>query len=203
MIDAFASAEAARRIENAILIGRVVEVDRQARRAKVEIEDGWTSAALPWIERRAGDVRSWSPPTVGEQCLILCPGGDPERGLVLPGVASDAFALDGDPELVELLETAGGFADEIDAALNRRTITIPGGGELRVVCGAAQIDMADDRITLKVGSAELIVSDGAITLKADTVNLGDVGGQPVGRVNDAISTAPPKIVAGSAKVRAA
>lgn len=44
---------------------------------------------LPWIELRAGTTITWSPPTIGEQCLVFSPGGDLAAGVVLPAAYSD------------------------------------------------------------------------------------------------------------------
>lgn len=80
-----------RMVENLIRIGTVIAVDHAAARCRVasgELESQW----LPWIDRRAGDTRTWEPPTVGEQVVILSPSGEPAGGVVLTGLFADAHA---------------------------------------------------------------------------------------------------------------
>lgn len=201
MSDAYRNAEAERRTANGLLFGHVVEVDHDARRAVVEIEDGWRLRPLPWLERRAGRVRTSSPPTVGEQVLVLSPGGEPGVGVILPGAPSDAVAPETRADL-ELTETDDGFADVWDAEAQTRTLTVPEGGRLIVaVAGEVVADFSAEAVLLKVGASEVRVTSDAIVLDGD-VDLGGEGGLGVARINDAISTSPPRIVAGSSRVRA-
>ena len=37
---------------------------------------------------RAGKTRSWNAPSVGEQVLVLCLGGELDTGFVMPGIFS-------------------------------------------------------------------------------------------------------------------
>lgn len=46
---------------------------------------GW----LHWHSARAGKTRSRNAPSVGEQVLVLCLGGELDTGFVLPGIFSD------------------------------------------------------------------------------------------------------------------
>ena len=45
---------------------------------------------------RAGDVRHWSPPVVGEQVLLLCPDGQPEQAIAIPALYQDNFPAPSD-----------------------------------------------------------------------------------------------------------
>lgn len=77
-----------RLIENLIRIGTVSEVDLAAARCRVksgQLESAW----LQWREVRAGTTRTWNPPTVGEQVLVLSPSGDPAQAIVLTGIYSN------------------------------------------------------------------------------------------------------------------
>jgi phage baseplate assembly protein V len=78
-----------RRVESLIRIGTVSAVDPAAGKCRVKtggLETQW----LPWQERREGTTNDWDPPTVGEQCLIFSPSGEPAGGVVQTGLASDA-----------------------------------------------------------------------------------------------------------------
>lgn len=84
-------ADIQRLVGDLIRPGRIASVDLAAKRCTVEVGD-LTTGPLPWIAFRAGRARSWSPPTEGEQCLLLCSEGDTNAGFVIPGLFSDAFA---------------------------------------------------------------------------------------------------------------
>ncbi|UTH73345.1 phage baseplate assembly protein V [Chromobacterium sp. IIBBL 290-4] len=83
-------ADLSRRIESLIRLGTIAEVDHAARRVRVQT-GALTSNWLPWAASRAGQTRDWSPPTAGEQVLLLCPSGDPAGGVALLAIYSDAF----------------------------------------------------------------------------------------------------------------
>lgn len=77
--------ELSRRLENLLRIGTVAEVDHAAALCRVATGDLLTDW-LPWFERRAGQTRTWNPPTVGEQAMVLSPSGEPAGGIVLVGI---------------------------------------------------------------------------------------------------------------------
>jgi phage baseplate assembly protein V len=81
--------ELLRRLENAIRPGVVEFVSLETARVRArsgELLTDW----LPWFETRAGNVRTWCPPSVGEQCMVLSPGGEMAAGWVLVGAPSNA-----------------------------------------------------------------------------------------------------------------
>lgn len=203
MSDAFHAAEGGRRTTNLVLVGVVESIDRDAGTVRVTFEDDWTSADLRWAEAGAGAFRTRRDPSIGEQLLVFCPSGDPAQGVVAGRVPCDAFPL---PEAEEGETVLGvwddGARDSYKAETHLREISLPEGGQYLVIIGGTQIEASDERIALKVGASELVITEGSILLKATSVDLGGTGGQPVGRVNDAITTSPPRIAAGSSKVKA-
>lgn len=70
-------------------LGTVEQVDLALGTATVRSRDV-VSPALPWMEC-AGSWRTWSPPSVGEQVLLLCPEGDIAAAVILRGLYSTAF----------------------------------------------------------------------------------------------------------------
>ena len=79
-----------RRLENLIRLGTVAEV-RHERPARVRIQTGkLLTTWVPWLNLRAGETKDWSPPTAGEQCVLLSPGGDLTQAVAVMGVFSDA-----------------------------------------------------------------------------------------------------------------
>jgi phage baseplate assembly protein gpV len=80
-------------IGDLLRLGTIASVDLAAATATVNSGDVVTPA-LPWTEM-AGAFRSWSPPSVGEQVLLLCPEGDVAGALILRGLYSTAFPAPG------------------------------------------------------------------------------------------------------------
>lgn len=81
--------ELSRRLANLLRLGVIHSVDHAAARCRVESGDLITDW-LPWQTPRAGATRTWDPPTVGEQVIVLSPSGEPGAGLVIYGFYSDA-----------------------------------------------------------------------------------------------------------------
>jgi len=80
--------EILRLLRNLIRIGTVSAVNLDDGLCRVESGNNTTSW-LHWLTARAGRTRSWNAPSVGEQVLVLCLGGELDTGFVLPGVFSD------------------------------------------------------------------------------------------------------------------
>lgn len=95
-----------RRLDNLLRLGTIAEVDTSTARVRVqsgEILTDW----LPWVVFRAGTTRSWSAPTVGEQCIILAVGGEMTSAVVLLSIyASNAPSNHGDLHLVKFPDGA-------------------------------------------------------------------------------------------------
>lgn len=86
--------ELARLINNLIRLGTVAEVRYSP--ASVRVKTGeLTTNWVPFMTTRAGDVRTWCPPSVGEQVLLLSPGGDLTAAVALTGVYSDSHSEPG------------------------------------------------------------------------------------------------------------
>jgi phage baseplate assembly protein V len=112
-------------------LGTVASVDHANGTCTVESGDVVTGP-LPWVAFRAGGVRLWSPPTVGEQCLLLSPEGDLKNGIVLTGLYCDAFpAPSVSPDLVHL-EFADGAIIAYDQVAHALSVTLPGGGTAQI-----------------------------------------------------------------------
>lgn len=99
------AAEADRRIENVIRIGRVISVDPVAARAVVDF-GSVQSPPLPVGQLGAGAIQFWWMPSVGEQVLVACEGGDIAQGVVAMSLyAGNAPSADGGVPMINL---AGG-----------------------------------------------------------------------------------------------
>ena len=85
------SADLARRLASLLRIGKVAAVNHGEARVRVTtggLETDW----LPWATLRAGNVRHWSPPSVGEQVMVLAPSGEMEQAVVMTGLFQSGSA---------------------------------------------------------------------------------------------------------------
>jgi len=124
-------AEHSRLLHNLLRVGTIAEVDTAAALARFADDDGaLVTAPRPWIERRAGTTRSWNPPTLGEQCMLLSPGGDPNNGIILLGIPSDAHPAPSTSPDVDRTDYPDGAVIEYDHVAHHLSAQIPGSATL-------------------------------------------------------------------------
>ena len=155
-----------------IAYARVTMVDRAAGRCVVAAGDIVTRP-LPWLERRAGTTRSWSPPSPGEQGVLVCPGGDPAGAFFIPGVFSDAHPPIAD-DTRDAVEFPDGSTVEYDPDAHELIVTVADGA-VRIVAPAGVYIEGDLDVKGRIVASEDIL--------ADTISLQDhrhAGVQPGG-----------------------
>lgn len=136
------NAELLRLIHNLIRLGTVDHLDPASARCRVKFGDIVTDW-LPWISQRSGGSKVWSPPTLGEQVVVLSPGGDHSCAVVLCGLFSAAFpAPSSSPDLFFM--------------------NFPDGAEI-------QYDHQKHYLKAFVPGSAQIAASGGVTIKADTV----------------------------------
>lgn len=130
-------AELQRLIHNMIRIGTVSEVDTGKARVRITI-GGLHTNWLPWLTARAGATRTWSPPTVGEQVLVIAMGGDFDTAIVLTGVYSDAHPAPITSPDKDARDYPDGTTITYDHAAHALTVDVPAdAGQLTInVTGA-------------------------------------------------------------------
>lgn len=148
-------AELQRRVANLFRVGKVTEIDRAKARVKVQF-DGVTSPWLPWSTGRAGTVRDWSPPAVGEQVCIVSPYGELGAGFVMPGGINS---------------TDNAAPDNRE---NVHRIDIPSGGAFEIHVGGAVILIDNGKAQITVGAKTLEISGGKMTFNGDVEITGKV-----------------------------
>ncbi|EHJ59927.1 putative baseplate assembly protein V (gpv) [Novosphingobium pentaromativorans US6-1] len=109
----------------------IASVDLAAARCSVTIdaseEDGAVeSPPLPWLAPRMGDTKAWLPPSVGEQALLLCPGGEIGAGVVVGGLTCHANPAPID-EPVALLRFKDGASLTYDPDAHELLLQLPAG----------------------------------------------------------------------------
>ena len=130
-------------------LGTIASIDLANGTCTVESGDIVTGD-IPWLAQRAGNVRCWSPPSIGEQCLLLAPEGDLAAALVIVGLYSDACPAPSASPDVSLVEYPDGAIIAYDHAAHSLTATLPAGG------------------------TALIDAPGGVTVKGDVAITGDL-----------------------------
>lgn len=158
--------ELARRVENLARLGTVAQVRHEApARCRVQLGHN-TTDWLPWLAGRAaaGQGAHWWPPVVGEQCLVLAPGGDLAQGIVLLGIYSDRMPAPSDGASVERVqwsETAHAeYREGEHSTHTEQAIVLEVGGGCRIA-------LSLDTITLQAGAATLRIGPDRITSSVD------------------------------------
>lgn len=127
-----------RRLENAVRPGTVAAVDHATARVRVQSGELLTQW-LPWLEQRAGNVRTWCPPSVGEQCLVLSPGGDLAAGWVLLASPSQAHPAPSASASLHRTQYPDGTVVDYDHTARELTITVAAGGSASLSASQIQI----------------------------------------------------------------
>lgn len=159
--------ELSRLLANVLRVGTVAQV-RAKPTAACRVKSGeLLTQWLPWISTRAGGkrARTWWPPRVGEQCVVLAPGGELTQGLVLLGLYSDAFAPGSDKLEALRVDLSDKEYFEHDGQgkatlklTKKLTLDVGEGIELKV--GDTRISMTTERIVLEAGGGRAVL-DGA------------------------------------------
>ncbi|WP_438767897.1 phage baseplate assembly protein V [Kushneria sp. TE3] len=125
--------EIARLMQNLIRLGTVAEIDHgdamaePPRPGRVRVSTGeLLTDWLPWCEARAGQTRTWNPPTAGEQVLLLAPGGELAGAVVLGAINSNAHPAPTDDPKLTRWNMPDGAVIEYDHAASHLRADLPG-----------------------------------------------------------------------------
>ncbi|WP_070887490.1 phage baseplate assembly protein V [Pseudomonas sp. D1-3] len=144
-------ADIIRRLENMIRFGTIAEVDHAKSRCRVST-GGIITNWLPFFSRRAGSTNEWDPVSVGEQCVVFCPSGDPAVGIVLAGIYSEANPAKSSDPAVHRVEWANGDYVEHHAETGAYALKVSGhvdiqAASLSIQCSGA-VSINGSRIDL-------------------------------------------------------
>jgi phage baseplate assembly protein V len=157
--------------------GTIATVDLAAARCTVDVGD-LVSPAIQWIEFRAGRTRTWSPPSDGEQVLLICPGGDLAAAVALRGLNSDVHPALGD-SLRELIEFLDGALLAYDPEAHHLDIALPAGATLAIDASGGITIKGDIALTGKLTASDDVVADN-ISLKSHLHGNVQAGGAKTG-----------------------
>lgn len=151
------NAELFRLLNNLIRLGSVAAIDLEQMPPRVRVACGeLTTGWLPWITLRAGQVKTWQPPSLGERIVVLSPGGNLANGVALPAM----FCEDQPPPAREAHATVTHYPDgariEYDHQAKALNVTLPGTADLH----------SQGNITLNTQAAVNITAQGPVSVTA-------------------------------------
>lgn len=125
-----------RELQAAMMFGTILSVEG----FKCRVRSGnLDTDAVHWVAHRAGTTRRWSPPTAGEQVLLLCPGGDTHGAVALLGLYSDDNAAPSTSPDEDVTEYPDGTRIVYDHAAKKLTATLAEGGEVEIFAKKVKI----------------------------------------------------------------
>lgn len=148
-----------RRLANLIRLGTIAAVDHQAARCTVS-SGGLRIPNLPWLALRAGASSDWDPPTVGEQCILLSPSGEPAQGIALIGLYSQQRPAPSNSANLRRRKYPDGAVIDYDHATHTLTATLPEGGKAKLVAPGGVSILGDVDITGLVTVSEDVIAAG-------------------------------------------
>ncbi|MCQ4319724.1 phage baseplate assembly protein V [Stutzerimonas stutzeri] len=148
-----------RRLDNLIRLGTIAAVDHQAARCTVTT-GGLSVPNLPWLALRAGASLDWDPPTVGEQCILVAPSGEPAQGVALVGLYSQQRPAPANSATVRRRTYPDGAVIDYDHASHTLTATLPSGGKAQINAPGGLSVLGDVDITGTVTVSEDVVASG-------------------------------------------
>lgn len=156
--------ELARLLANVLRVGTVAQVRARPAACRVQMGELLTDW-LPWLSTRAGGQRgrTWWPPRVGEQCLVLSPGGELAQGRVLFGLFSDGFGPGSNNLQACRVDFAPKDFFEHDGQGNatvkvNQTLTLDAGKSIILKIGSTRITATEQTITLEAGGGRAVLS---------------------------------------------
>lgn len=163
------TADVQRRLANLVRVGTVASVDLPNARCRVTIGDLLT-APLPFLTAKAGPDKTWHPPEVGEQVIVLSPSGELTAGFVLGGVYTTTNPPPSASPDVSKMVFSDGSTATYDRALHSLTIDLPHSGSALSVT-------VNGNATISATGNALVEADGNATVSAGSVARIEAGTQ--------------------------
>lgn len=101
------------------------------------IVTGW----LPWATNRAGPDRDWRAPEVGEQVVVVSPGGDLEQGVVVGSLYRAAHPAPADSAEITRTVFKDGAVMEYDRQQHFWRLAVPAGGKITLEIGPTKLEL--------------------------------------------------------------
>lgn len=158
-----------RLIASIVQAGYIDEVQYEPPRCRVRNGE-WVSALLPWKTFAAGRVRTWCPPSVGEQAVVLAPSGTLAGGFVLAGFYSDTHgSANGHSANLTATDYPDGAHEHYDHDAHEYVFSVPAGGRIVFRIGGTQLELTAQGITQSTPKLLVDTPDSTFTGNSTTV----------------------------------
>jgi phage baseplate assembly protein V len=193
------SEDLARRLANLIRFGTVDSVTTSPARVVCKV-GGLLTRPVRWVSVRAGSkTRSWSPPSPGEQVLLLAPNGDTTGAVALTGLFSDANPPpEGANDDNVIIAFGDGAVLLYDLAKHLLSGMLPAGGRVEVAAPGGFLFTGDTAIDGNLSVTKNVDIDGTAHAKDTITSDTDVVGGGISLKNHT----HPGVQAGGAKTGA-
>ncbi|MFP3020675.1 MULTISPECIES: phage baseplate assembly protein V [Wolbachia] len=188
MMNSFEDANLLIKLNNLIRVGTVEEVGCGTAKVRVKMIGNILTDWLPWVTARAGEDRSWSAPSIGEQVIVLSPSGEIAKGIVLPAIYYKKYPIpEGSKEEVSGFVFKDGTVIYYDRNGHKFTISVKEEGalvfavketqmevtskEVILKTGKSSSNITDEKIVLQVGNSSLEITESGIKLNAKKIDL--------------------------------
>lgn len=123
------NAELARRLENLIRLGRIKTITPSQPFPTVTVDLGEiTTAEIRYLNLRAGDDKTWDPPSIGEEVLVLSPCGVLEMGVAIAGLNNESNPAPSNDLNKNIRIFADGCLISYDVSSHALEAILPAGG---------------------------------------------------------------------------
>ena len=167
------SAELHRRLENLIRFGIIKTIHPAKPFTTVTVTIGEiTTAKLRFLTLRAGKTKTWDPPTIGEEVMVLSPSGVLEMGVAIAGFNNKDNPSPSD----NLDQTIRVFEDgcilAYDVSSHHLSAILPPGGTVELTANGGVTVNANDGLTINAVSGGT-THNGNLTINGSTVTTGN------------------------------
>lgn len=173
--------ETDRRMHSNIKLGVIESVDYENAKAKVQLANNHVTGPLNWLEHNAYGDKSWNPPKVGEQVVILSESGNLANAVILKGIYQNNHRVtefeDGNVEQIE-------FTDSTKIKYNKSnkklSADVNDAGSIAFTVGNSNINITDGSIVLSSNGVTLTIDSGGVhadgAILENTGNVADFQG---------------------------
>ena len=162
------SADLSRRLENLIRLGKIKTVEPTKTFLTVTVQIGEiTTAPLRYLNLRAGNDKTFDPPSIGEEVVVLSPCGVLEIGIVFGGLNNTDNPVLSQDLNKNIRVFSDGCMISYDTKTHALEVILPSNGTAVLTANGGVTVNADGGVTVNANS-------GGATINGDTTINGNV-----------------------------